>query len=84
MAHPDSEAQRTDVQTVLASLGLEEGSGPAAGRGLEQDRPSLDAEARDALLAEAARRDDAIPVSALTGEGIEITDRPGQREAARE
>ncbi|NWP89629.1 GTPase HflX, partial [Escherichia coli] len=31
----------------------------------------LAGEARDALLAEAARRDDVMPVSAVTGEGVD-------------
>ena len=70
MAHPDSEAQRTDVQTVLASLGLEEGSGPPQVE-IWNKIDALDGDAHEALLAEAARRDDAIPVSALTGDGIE-------------
>jgi GTP-binding protein HflX len=56
---------------VLASLGLEEGSGPPQVE-IWNKIDALDGEAREALLAEAERRGDAIPVSALTGEGIEL------------
>jgi GTP-binding protein HflX len=70
MAHPDRDAQLADVELVLASLGLEEGSGPPQ---LEvwNKIDLLDGEERAALLAEAARRDNAIPVSAVSGEGVE-------------
>ncbi len=70
MAHPDSDAQRNDVQFVLASLGLEEGSGPTQVE-VWNKIDALDPDAREALLGEAARRDDVIPVSALTGEGLD-------------
>jgi len=79
MAHPDRDAQMADVEAVLASLGLEEGSGPPR---LEvwNKIDALDGGTRDALLAEAARRDDAIPVSALSGAGIErLTIRVSER-----
>ena len=69
MAHPDREAQREDVEDVLKSLGLGGGGAPAD-RGLEQGRPSQ-AEERRPLLAEAQRRDDVVPISAITGEGLD-------------
>jgi GTP-binding protein HflX len=79
MAHPDSDAQRADVQSVLASLGLDEGSGPPQVE-IWNKIDALDDEAREALLAEAERRGDAIPVSALTGEGIEqLTSRVSEK-----
>lgn len=70
MAHPDRDAQLADVETVLASLGLEQGSGPSR---LEvwNKIDALEGDERIALVAEAARREDAIPVSALTGDGLD-------------
>jgi GTP-binding protein HflX len=70
MAHPDRDAQAADVEGVLAALGLEEGSGPAR---LEiwNKADALDNDARAAMIAEAVRREDAVVVSALTGEGID-------------
>ena len=71
MAHPDREAQRDDVIDVLASLGLgtEEGGPPRIEAWNKLDL--LDAEERVRLTGEAARRDDVVPISALTGEGID-------------
>ncbi|MBA3670018.1 MAG: GTPase HflX [Sphingomonas sp.] len=71
MAHPDREAQRDDVIDVLASLGLgtEEGGPPRIEAWNKLDL--LDAEERGRLTGEAARRDDVVPISALTGEGID-------------
>lgn len=69
IAHPDSDAQREDVERVLAELG-------ATGEG----RPLIEAWNKIDLLApderarteaEAQRREDAVPISALTGEGID-------------
>ena len=70
MAHPDSEAQREDVEDVLASLGLgEEGAPPRIEAWNKLDL--LAGEARERLLEEGRRRDDAVPLSALTGEGVD-------------
>ncbi|MES2000702.1 MAG: GTPase HflX [Pseudomonadota bacterium] len=71
MAHPDREAQRDDVVDVLASLGLgaEEGGPPRIEGWNKLDL--LDPEERERLTGEAARRDDVVPISALTGEGID-------------
>ena len=75
MAHPDRDAQLADVETVLASLGLEEGSGPPRIE-IWNKVDVLGEDERAALIGEAERRHDALPVSALTGEGIEqLTDR---------
>jgi GTPase len=70
IAHPDSEAQAADVADVLSDILGEE----------VEDRPQvievwnkldmLDGEDRAFVEAEAARRDDVILVSALTGEGV--------------
>lgn len=69
IAHPDSEAQAADVRSVLQSLGLEEGEGPPI---LEvwNKIDALDPDALTAIEGEAARREDVILVSALSGEGV--------------
>jgi GTP-binding protein HflX len=70
MSHPDREAQRDDVEDVLASLGLgEEGSPPRMEAWNKVDL--LSDEDRRSLFEEAARRDDVVPVSAVTGEGMD-------------
>jgi GTP-binding protein HflX len=70
MAHPDREAQREDVEDILASLGLaEEGAPPRIEAWNkvdllpEEDRRRLDEEAR--------RREDVAPISATSGEAID-------------
>jgi len=75
MAHSDREAQREDVEDVLASLGLaEEGAPPRIEAWNKVDL--LAAEARNRLIEEARRREDVVPISAVTGEGIdELRDR---------
>src|SRR6478752_2437038 len=70
MAHPDREAQREDVEDVLASLGLsEEGAPPRIEAWNKVDL--LSAEERNRLIEEAKRREDVVPISAVTGEGLE-------------
>jgi GTP-binding protein HflX len=70
MAHPDREAQREDVDDVLASLGLaEEGAPPRIEAWNKVD--SLSDEERARLAEEAARRDDVVLISAATGEGLD-------------
>ena len=75
MAHSDREAQREDVEDVLASLGLaEEGAPPRIEAWNKVDL--LAAGARNRLIEEARRREDVVPISAVTGEGIdELRDR---------
>jgi GTP-binding protein HflX len=69
MAHPDTEAQREDVEDVLTSLGLaEEGAPPRIEAWNKLDL--LQTEDRNALIEEAKRREDVVPISALTGEGL--------------
>jgi len=71
ISHPDTEAQREDVEGVLRDLGLEE----AVEAGLIEvlnkvDR--LDADARATVAAQAGRANHPmVPVSALTGEGCD-------------
>lgn len=70
MAHPDREAQREDVEDVLASLGLaEEGAPPRIEAWNKIDL--LASEERQRLLEEAKRREDVVPISAVTGEGFD-------------
>ena len=70
MAHPDHEAQREDVEDGLASLGLaEEGAPPRVEAWNKVDL--LSDEDRERLYEEAARREDVVPVSAVSGEGLE-------------
>ncbi|MFL6741660.1 MAG: GTPase HflX [Sphingomicrobium sp.] len=71
MAHPDREAQREDVDDVLGSLGLAEEGAP---RRLEawNKVDLLSGDERSRLLEEAKRRDDAVPISALKGEGLDL------------
>ncbi|HLO78918.1 MAG TPA: GTPase HflX [Magnetospirillum sp.] len=71
VAHPDTEAQAADVETVLKDLGLSE----IVDRGLVEGLNKIDLLAegdREELLNQAKRRPLAIPVSALTGEGVEV------------
>jgi len=72
IAHPDTEAQRADVLAVLAEIGV----GPEAGEGAPiievwNKLDALDDEAHEIVLASAARDQDVVAISALTGEGIE-------------
>ncbi len=70
IAHPDRDAQRDDVEDVLASLGLaEEGAPPRIEAWNKIDLASE--EERERILEEARRRDDVVPISAVTGEGLE-------------
>lgn len=68
VAHPDSAAQKADVEAVLAEVGVAEGT-PVIEAWNKLDL--LDGEARDDLLVEAQRRADVVALSALTGEGVD-------------
>jgi len=68
--HPDTEAQRNDVQSVLTELGL----GAQVEQGLVEALNKidlLDPETRAALINRTGRNRDAVPVSAATGEGTD-------------
>ncbi|MEO7635754.1 MAG: GTPase HflX [Sphingomicrobium sp.] len=69
MAHPDREAQREDVDDVLTSLGLGEEGPPRIEAWNKVDL--LSGEERERLLGEAARREDVVAISALSGEGLD-------------
>ncbi|HEV2569478.1 GTPase HflX [Sphingomonas sp.] len=66
IAHPDSDAQRADVERVLAEIGAE---APKIEAWNKLD--SLDAEQRSLIEADAARREDVVLISALSGECVE-------------
>ncbi|MCW3837981.1 GTPase HflX [Sphingomonas canadensis] len=68
IAHPDSEAQRADVEKVLSEIGVAEET-PRFEAWNKIDL--LEGERRDEVLALAAAREDVMPVSAVTGEGVE-------------
>jgi len=70
MSHPDREAQREDVDDVLKSLGLaEEGAPPRLEAWNKIDLMSD--EERLQVLAQAERRDDVVPISALRGDNLD-------------
>ncbi len=72
MAHPDRDAQREDVEEVLEQLGVgreDEGAPPRFEAWNKIDLIAPDE--RERLVAEAQRRKDVVPVSALTGAGID-------------
>jgi GTP-binding protein HflX len=70
MSHPDREAQREDVDDVLTSLGLaDEGAPPRIEAWNKVDL--LSGEDRQRLVEEATRREDVVPISAATGEGLD-------------
>jgi GTP-binding protein HflX len=78
MAHPDREAQAADVEDVLSSLGVGEGEGPARLEAWNKV-DLLSEQDRQALLAEADRREDVVPISAVTGWGVDhLRDRVAQ------
>jgi GTP-binding protein HflX len=69
MAHPDREAQREDVEDVLTSLGLGEEGPPRIEAWNKVDL--LNQGERQRLFEEAKRRADVVPISALSGEGLD-------------
>ncbi len=69
-AHPDSEAQKADVETVLTELGLETDDGHPMIEALNKI-DLLGTEARAELATRAARDPDTAALSAQTGEGVD-------------
>jgi len=67
IAHPDSEAQRADVEAVLKEIGVAETT-PRIEAWNKLDL--LGEEEKAAVRAEAARREDVVTLSALSGEGV--------------
>lgn len=77
--HPDSDAQKSDVEQVLTSLGLGDGEGGPPRLEVWNKIDLLGGEDHEAVLNEAARRDDVVTLSALSGEGTDgLLDRVGQ------
>jgi GTP-binding protein HflX len=68
IAHPDSDAQKADVEHVLAEIGAREDT-PVIEAWNKVDL--LDPDARAELTGEAGRRDDVAMLSAQTGEGVD-------------
>jgi GTP-binding protein HflX len=83
ISHPDSDAQREDVEQVLAEIGAmgEGGEDGEEGAPPEETRPILieawnkidllEPEEADRIAAEAARRENVIRISAVSGEGMD-------------
>ncbi|MEG3175189.1 GTPase HflX [Sphingomonas sp. RB3P16] len=67
IAHPDTLVQRDDVETVLRDIGVET-SVPRIEAWNKLDL--LDEDERAEWLGEAARREDVVAISALSGEGV--------------
>jgi GTP-binding protein HflX len=67
ISHPETEEQARDVHDILEGLGVRE-STPQLEVWNKIDR--LEADQRGARLTQAARRDDVVITSAMTGEGV--------------
>jgi GTP-binding protein HflX len=67
IAHPDTMAQRDDVEAVLRDIGVDETT-PRIEAWNKLDM--LSEEDRIELVGEAARREDVVAISALDGEGV--------------
>ena len=72
ISHPDAEAQKRDVETVLAELGVDAGDrAGASGRGLEQDRPVAARSRWSSWKPSASGHADISLVSAALGSGVD-------------
>jgi GTP-binding protein HflX len=69
-SHPDSEAQKSDVEGVLVDLGLADEVEGGLVEVLNKI-DLLDPEQREAVRNQAARNRDVVPISAATGEGCD-------------
>ena len=80
IAHHDSAAQAADVEAVLTDLGAIGPDASVAVIEVWNKIDLLDVEAAAAVRAEAARRDDVVVMSALSGAGVDMfLDRLGGR-----
>ena len=68
ISHPETAEQADDVRAIMDSLGVAKDT-PQIEVWNKVDR--LDAEARNTVLTQAARMDDALAISAITGEGMD-------------
>ncbi len=71
IAHPDSDAQAVDVDAVLTDLGVIGEAVRTPILEIWNKIDLLDDARHDAVQAECIRRDDVIPISAVTGSGVE-------------
>ncbi|MDP8913410.1 MAG: GTPase HflX [Pseudomonadota bacterium] len=70
ISHPDSDAQRQDVEQVLSEIGaVGEGSAPLIEAWNKIDL--LQGEDAESVQAEANRRENVVVISAISGEGVE-------------
>ena len=69
ISHPDTDAQRSDVEQVLKEIGAGEAAGQARLEAWNKI-DLLEPEEADRVRAEAARREDVVLLSALTGDGV--------------
>ena len=70
IAHPESQAQKEDVETVLCELGLDSLVNSGLIEALNKI-DLLDTETRRRVRNQAARAADTVPISALSGEGCD-------------
>lgn len=70
ISHPDSDAQRRDVEQVLADIGATREKGPTLVEAWNKI-DALSADEADRIRAEAMRRQDVVRISARTGEGMD-------------
>ena len=68
VSHPETERQARDVEGILSELGTPEATPRIE---LWNKVDLLPAEAREALAAQAGRREDVVAISAVTGEGMD-------------
>ncbi|MFA5120626.1 GTPase HflX [Zavarzinia sp.] len=71
IAHPESEAQKADVLAVLSDLGVDEQAQDERMIEVLNKVDLLEEEERQRLANQAARIPAVLPVSALTGDGVE-------------
>jgi GTP-binding protein HflX len=80
ISHPDSDAQREDVETVLKEIGALAGEGEGEGAAEGRLAPMIEAwnkidalqgEELERIRAEGARRENVILISALSGENVD-------------
>ncbi|WP_206109964.1 GTPase HflX [Peteryoungia ipomoeae] len=71
MSDPDNRAQSADVLRILDDLGIDEKERSERILEVWNKIDRLDPENHDGLLQKAASRDNVLPVSAISGEGVE-------------
>jgi GTPase len=71
ISHTDSEAQAADVANVLVDLGILGADAGIPVLEIWNKTDLVDDDHHEKLIAESSRRDDVIPISAVTGAGIE-------------